>query len=365
MMKKKMILADWEDMYLNELSYGFLERDSGLELFTFSDKEALYHYLRQGTIADILVVDESFVEPELQSLTSCPTKIVMSVSMNQVEGFEVIKKYQKNEDLLKAIMLRYAENSGSIEPIRGNSDTRMAVFYSPAGGTGKTTLALATATAGAKSGFRTFYLNMEEIDSVSHILRKTPGTLSDVFLALKTRGMNVGIKLQNCIGVDADAGFSYISGVESVSEYEEISGNDIKKLLETIRILSVFDLVVIDLSSGFTEKTKQLLNEVDDIFIPVTMNENSVLKLQRFFDESNLHRMYEPIMKKVKLIINQTGRNTEGRNPMADYIFERAVCCDKIPDLRQLSSYSGILKGNGNLISIMSTVIQMIMQKSV
>ncbi|MCI8512323.1 MAG: hypothetical protein HFE83_10080 [Lachnospiraceae bacterium] len=40
----------------------------------------------------------------------------------------------------------------------------MAAFYSPAGGAGKTTLSLAMASAAAKAGMRTLYLNLEEID---------------------------------------------------------------------------------------------------------------------------------------------------------------------------------------------------------
>ena len=51
------------------------------------------------------------------------------------------------------------------------------------------------------------------------------------FLRLKTKGMNVGIKLETCVEKEGNSGFFYLSGVESISEYEEITKEDIQKLI--------------------------------------------------------------------------------------------------------------------------------------
>ena len=62
------------------------------------------------------------------------------------------KKYQKTQNLLNDILLKYAEKSGSAEAIRGKSNTRMIAFYSPAGGSGKTALSLGLASSMAAEG---------------------------------------------------------------------------------------------------------------------------------------------------------------------------------------------------------------------
>lgn len=358
-MLKKMVLADWEELYLNELTYGFMEKDPQLELFTFSKKELLYQYFRDGNTADILVVDEKLADAELAALSNGMTRIVMSVSMTPVDGFHLLKKYQKNEALLSEIKLRYAEDSGSVEVIRGNSKTRMAAFYSPAGGTGKTTLSLAAAIAGAAAGYRTLYLNLEEIDSLHAVLPKTSGTLSDVFLALKTKGMQVGIKMQSCMGTDPRCGFFYLSGVESISEHQEMTGQDLKKLLEQIRDLSEFELVFVDLSSAFTEKTCLVLEEMEKIFVPVTASDPSRAKLRRLLEESKLHRMYEGILKKMVLVENGTNGRTER---IASSLFPELPCPAVVPAARELSSYQSVLKEGRSAARLLDPVLAAVLE---
>lgn len=360
-MLKKMVLADWEEPYLNELTYGFMEKDPQLELFTFSKKDLLYQYFRDGETADILVVDEKMVDAELAALTSGITRIVMSVSMTPVEGFYLLKKYQKNEALFSEIKLRYAEESGSLESIRGNSKTKIAAFYSPAGGTGKTTLALAAAVAGATAGYRTLYLNLEEIDSVHSVFPKTKGTLSDVFLALKTKGMNVGIKMQGCIGTESGSGFFYLSGVESISEHQEIDGQDLKRLLEQLRELAEFELVFLDLSSGFTEKTCLVLEEAEKIFVPLTSSEHASAKLRRFLEESALHRMYEPLMKRMCLIENGVVGNSQEEH-LSARLFPELSCCAVVPAARELSSYRAVLKEGRSAARLLDPVLAAMLQ---
>lgn len=358
MIRKKMILADEDEHYLKELRYEFMEKAPQLDLITFTKREKVYQYLEQGGAADILVVDEGFADEAMKGLSQSMTRIALSSSIIPCDGFEVVKKYQRMEALLNAILLKYAQDSGSMEAVRGNSDTRIAAIYSPAGGTGKTALALAMATAGAKSGLRILYLNLEEIDSVKDILGRTHGCLSDVFLALKTKGMQVGIKLKECIGREPAAGFDYVSGVESISEFEEIDGEDIKKLLQAIRDLSSYELVILDQTSGFTEKTRRILEAADVILVPVTAEEGSISKLQRFLGESNLHGKYDELFGKMNLIINKAGANGSGQEWLPNSISSRIPCCAGIAVLPALAKRGDILRAGDMMHLLMAPVLQ-------
>lgn len=357
MIRKKMILADEDEQYLKEISHEFMEKVSQVELITFTKKENLYQFLKQGGESDILVVDERLVREQPDGLSLPTTCIVLSSSMEPVDGFGVVKKYQRMDSLINAILLQYAQDSGALEVVRGDSHTRMVAFYSPAGGTGKTTLAMAMAVAGARMGFRTLYLNLEEVDSVNDIFARTPNCLSDIFLALKTKGMQVGIKLKESIQLESTAGFYYVSGVESISEYEEIDGNDMKKLLEAIRELSSYDLVILDQSSGFTEKTGRILDEADIIFVPVTADEGSISKLLRFLGESSFHGRYDSLFSKMNLIANRfASPSSQGWIP--DSVNVRIPCCTSIMPSPILMKKGDILQAGNVLLPIMLPLIQ-------
>ena len=343
-----------------ELCCEFMEKAPQLELITFTKGEKVYQYLEQGGQADILAVDEGIAGETLKGLSPSMTRIILSASMTPIDGFEIVKKYQRMENLMNEVLLKYAQDSGTLETVRGNSHTRMAAFYSPAGGTGKTTLSLALAASGAKSGLRTLYLNLEEIDSVKWVLRPTPGCLTDLFLMMDVNWVQMGIKLKESIGMEPDAGFFYISGVESISEYEEIRGDIIQKVLGAVRELSSYDLVILDLGSGFTEKTRRVLEEADVIFIPATAGEGSRAKLQRLLEESAIHEKYDALFDKMNLIFNRTradGMEIERQSGAMN----RIPCCAAIPFLPVLSNLSSILQSGESLVPLMDPVLQAVM----
>lgn len=359
-MKKQMILADGDELYLTNLSNYFMEKAPQLELNLFTDKEMLCQYLEQGEKADILVIDEDFVSKDIRALAGDMTKIVLSASMTAFPGFEFVRKYQKTESLLNEIMLKYAENTGCLESVQGKSNTRIVTFYSPAGGTGKTTLALALATVSRDFGFRTLYLNLEEVPSIKNVLQETPGNMSEVFLALKTKGMNPGIKLASSVAVDSNGGFWYLSGVDSISEYEEIDENDIHRFLESVRILSEYDLVILDTSSGMSQKKKQILLDSDLIFVPVVSCEGAVAKMMRYLEEIEIHEIYHSIFSKMSLIVNETSISGYGAELQESGLLQKMSCGAAIVSSPVLKKYANVIRSRASIRQVMEPLIQMI-----
>lgn len=356
-MKRKLVLADSDWRYLKEISCYFMEKVPQFEIITFTKEEKLREYFTQGGEADLLAVDETFVKERLEALTPGLTRIMLSVSMNQADGFETVKKYQKLETLAGQILLKYAQDSNTLETVKGNAETKIVSFYSPAGGTGKTTLALSLSAAAVKTGLHVLYMNLEEISSVdSALFEEGEGGLSAVFLALKTKGMNVGIKLKTCVRTEPAAGFSFLSGVDSISEYEEIDGEDVTRLLKAARELSDYDLIVTDHSSGFTKQTQAALEEADMIFVPTLMDEGSLAKLERFLRESGIHSRYDGILQKMNLIFNRAG---EGSRTEADFsgIRSRIPCCAAVAEAMVFTDRQRLLSSGDALIPVMNPML--------
>lgn len=358
MVRKKLILADKDEMYLNNLANFFMEKSPQLDLITFSRQDRLEEYLGCGESADILAVDEAMAEAGIGADTAIAVKLVLSVSMTPIEGYENVKKYQKSENLLNEILMKYAEKTGTAEVIKGKSTTKIAAFYSPVGGSGKTTLALAMATGAARAGQRVFYLNLESVDSVADILAPTNGNMSDVLLALKTKGMRADIKLAASAAKEMNAGFYYVSGVESISEYEEIGGGEISSLLDTLRGLSEYDLLVLDLDSGFSEKTRDILECADIIFSPVISNAASVSKLKRMLRESELHNLYSNLFAKWNLVVNQVGITGIGVEIQKSGLLNELPCCAAVASSRIFMSWSELLRSGDLMLQVMEPLIQ-------
>ena len=358
MVRKKLILADKDEMYLNNLANFFMEKSPQLDLITFSRQDRLEEYLGRGESADILAVDEAMAEAGIGADTAIAVKLVLSVSMTPIEGYENVKKYQKSESLLHEILMKYAEKTGTAEVIKGKSTTKIAAFYSPVGGSGKTTLALALATGAARAGQRVFYLNLENVDSVSDILAPTNGNMSDVLLALKTKGMRADIKLAASAAKEMNAGFYYVSGVESISEYEEIGGGEISSLLDTLRGLSEYDLLVLDLDSGFSGKTRDILECADIIFSPVISNAVSVSKLKRMLRESELHNLYSNLFAKWNLVVNQVGITGIGAEIQKSGLLNELPCCAAVASSRIFMSWSELLRSGDLMLQVMEPLIQ-------
>lgn len=112
MARKRMIVADGEGLYLQELFTAFTEQDAPMEVGTFTKKKLLCQYLRQGGPADILVVDESFADEEVARLAPSSAKIALSVSMKPIDGFAIVQKDQRKEGLLQDILKNYAKGCG-------------------------------------------------------------------------------------------------------------------------------------------------------------------------------------------------------------------------------------------------------------
>lgn len=355
MVRRTVVLADGDEAYLERLSNYFMEKAPQLELSLFTDQELMEQYLR-GNQPDILLIGEEFAGRAKEAKAA--VRLLLSSSMAPAEGFEVIKKYQKTEKLLSEILLKYAEATGAGETLKGSSHTKTAVFYSPAGGGGKSVLALGTACACARAGLRTLYLNLEEVDSVQGLLPQTPGSMSDLFLALKTKGMKVGIKLAACVGEEAVNGFWYVSGAESISEYEEIGGGELERLLEAVKEQAEYDVLVADLSSGFHERTLSVLRQADVIFAPVRPEEGARAKLERLLGESRFHERYNPLFERLRLVINQAD-SREAAAGLAGAL-SGLPCTAVIPRTPVLAGGQALLQSGAQLDGLLAPLVRQI-----
>lgn len=359
MAKINIALADSDELYLNHLSNYLMEHVNTLEVFAFSTKESLIKFIGdKSNKIDIIAFTEELMDEAVKS-ADVPAKVLLSDgTFSELEEFKSVNKYQKAEKFVKDILLIYAERTGRVEAVsNGNKNTKTVGFYSPIGGSGKTTLALSTAQILASQGKRVFYLNAEKINSTVDVLNKAgSGSLSDLYLAVKTKGANIGIKIMANKYTDTNSGISYINPAESSLEINEITADEFRRLLTEFENLSEFDYVIVDYDSEFSKEKIKLLEKCDVIVAPFTPENTSLTKAKVFIKELGMYDELKEIKQKTVFVLNKT---VEQSNAIVQASGVTTACEIKagIAMSPRLSDISDILHSGNLLESMMSGIL--------
>lgn len=312
MAKINIVLTDTDELYLNRLADYLIEKAESFNVSSFNSPTILNDFLaNKNNKVDILIIPLDFVNDSIKKLDITAKIILSEGEYDKLEGFEYVNKYQKADKFISDILLIFAEKTGRTDAVsRGNKKTKMIALYSPVGGSGKTTLALALATLCAGSGFIVFYLNFEKLDSSRAFFTEAPhGNMSDIFLALKTPGSNLGLKIMSNRYSDPVNKINYFNSPDSAMEYNELSEAEVTRLITEFEVLGEYDLVFVDMNSAFDNYNLNILAGCDHILLPFCTDSLSLAKMAIFLNEFRLHERMGSLTPKIHLIANKTDAN--------------------------------------------------------
>ena len=308
MAKINIVIADSDELYLNHLTNYLIEHMNTFEVCSFTTKESLIKYVGDKTNKiDIIAFTEDLMDGTI-SMANAPAKILLSDGSYTDLEFESVNKFQKAEKFINDILMIYAEKTGRVESVSlGDKDTKIVGFYSPVGGCGKTTLAVATAYALGCQGKRVFYLNAEKINSTYAVLNEgNTGSISDLYLTVKTKGANIGLRIIANKFTDVNTNISYINPAESSLEINELTLEEYKKMLKEFDQLGEFDVVIVDFDTEFNGDKIELLNCMDRIIVPFTSDSLSLAKTGLFIKELGMYDELSEIYGKSIFVLNKS-----------------------------------------------------------
>lgn len=328
MAKINIVIADSDELYLNMLSNYLIEKNSQFDVCSFSAEESFVKYISdRNNKIDIVLFAENFLCDGIFT-SDVKVKVILSDgTFIETKGFEIVNKYQKAEKLINDILMIYADKTGRVEAVsKGNKNTKIVGVYSPVGGSGKTTLALSLSNAISSMGMKVLYFNAEKINSTIGVLDVAPtGNLSDVFLAVKTKGANIGLKIIANKYTDPKTQINYINPPDSAMEFNELTIDDFKKLIKEVDALSEFDVVIVDMASEYTNTKIEIMSDFDVILTPFTADTLSINKIKQYLNEFKLHSDLSEIFAKTTLIANKTDANSMSQ-----------INCSGILEIKQL-----------------------------
>ncbi|SFS47320.1 AAA family ATPase [Paenibacillus sp. BC26] len=262
MSKRNLLVAVQESSYIERLG-DFIRQSSfgsGWQLTAFTNPAALRSYMRGGYAVDLLVAQPSLLD-ELGELAESVLSAALVGQVGLSRHKHQVLQYQPLPQLLQSFAAIYAsterhavkltdEGEGELGGESAGGGASIISVYSPAGGIGKTTLALQLARQAAACGARVFYLNLEQwnaaplwdsrdgredFSNLLYTLQAAPDKAAAQIVALRKR--------HSWLGVD------FIVPCENTEERLSITVEHAKRLLGAVKATGEYDMIVVDLDS--------------------------------------------------------------------------------------------------------------------
>lgn len=286
-MMKTIVVADSQVEYVKRLALVICnEYKEVYQVETIYDEETLQQYIAQNE-CDILLLTPAFYSKNL-TLKNVKLPVILLEDKEEFSLPERLKwsinKYTRITKLIDYIEQEYEKAEKNRTLIYG--------VYSPAGGVGKSTIAIAIAMAYAKVGKKVLYLNREQVDSTSmfFVNKNYKGysvvenstfrhlfSTSQVCQDNKTKVMYLDKPMPKLCGVD-----------------------HLACLLKEIRDNEDINVVVIDFNSSPTCLNDSLLLELDELVLINNNRMNSQYKLNKWLKDGAKQLEF-----KVSLVINE------------------------------------------------------------
>lgn len=309
-MNIRLAIADSNMEYLTRLSDG-LEEYKDLSFSVYSEKESLKNALREKRF-DIFLFDASVYERQMPLGNTSLAILLLGGSGNVPPGcekFPKIKKYQRISNIYKGILEAYADVCGSRGIMSEQKNARIVAFYSPVGGSGKTTVALTAASRLALMGRKVFYMNLESIASESCYLPQAGDKgMSDLLGCLGTN-VNFGMKLQGLLQTKIENLF-YLNHFDSPNDIYEMEPEEVAELIGAVFGTGMFDYVVVDMDASIDARALKTFDIADQIVVVEKPDAMAAQKLQIFFQQA--HIMYEYGRKMCRILNFDIGKASDG-----------------------------------------------------
>lgn len=192
--------------------------------------------------------------------------------------------YQRGADILGDIQKILSAAGGRKGSESGSN--KVAAFYSPQGGSGKTTLAYICALLCARSK-SSVYLNLEEFDSTAHLYQASFQTgMEDVLFAIKDHR-----DVTACVSNALQKEHRNVSAMPTMKNYSDLAAlgaDDFELLIKTLQQVSAADYLFVDLSGGLTEQNRRVLELCDGSFWLFDDTDVGMGKLERIRNDKSV-----------------------------------------------------------------------------
>ena len=311
-----LVIADYDAEYLQNFEkYLITYHPKRFELSSFSSADHLNTYLGEFHKIDILLVSSKMYK-EMIGAGNPETVLILSENESIAQaGLEAVNKYQHMDRLISEVIRLYSLGSKKDCRVSGNEGTRVISVVSPAGGTGKSSIAAGCSILCAGRGMRAFYLNLEDIPSTGMFFHGDSNqSFSNVIYQLKGNNPNLWLKLEAAGCADTGTGVHFFRPAENILDMNELTDEDISRLIFEFRKSSVYNVVFIDLPTGLNERNSSVLKYSDAVLLVLTPDfklESSIEKFSKGLEMIE-NKLRADLIGRIVPILNFSKRQKAG-----------------------------------------------------
>ena len=300
-MRIKLLIAVEDINYAERLSNILSDKYADAFEVTVCGLPARLRSICESSRFDIALIDYSLAHEISLRLIRLPLLLYSEDCTSEEPPPDMLKirKYQRVSSIADEILALYSKISADgRDALSGIA--RIIAFWSPSGGVGTTTAALAYCANKAESGTDVLYLNLESFSSSPFYFSNSGKSISSALEMLEAKSGNLKMFIRSIRRQDTDSGISYFCQPENFDDMNILSIDDTASLITACS--GITDELVIDLSCICNKRTWQIFEFADKIMITVDTAGSSQIKLEQFIAQ---HNVYERIKNKALLVANK------------------------------------------------------------
>lgn len=267
------MIADTDEFYLKQLTrYMITHFGHQFRINQFTKKDFFEAFLEKDENAyDLVLMSPEFYE---EGMHFGYNKLYCILSdgtfKHKNDNFHILDKYKPAREIVQTLLMLYSEQFQIDLNMEKDKHTQVIAVYSPQSGSGKTSLSMAMCQWLKRAGKSVLYLNLEENASTG-LFFDTAGEkdLSHILFYLKAKIENIHTKIKAIKKDDFETGVEYFIPPKSNLELEEVTASEYCALIQCLKKMSAWDVIFIDLSSGFNHKILSMFLEADQILWPL------------------------------------------------------------------------------------------------
>lgn len=297
-MKIQLLIAAAESDYAEYLSNTLSAKYTGM----FSVELCSSHEKLSETLS-IKNYDVILIEPEwIPSIPRQSVKMILALICENsslpesLPNVIQVQKYQRISTLVHEVLEHYDNISPIIDNFRKGKKQIVAV-WSPAGGVGKTSIALAFAARAVSNGGIATYLSFEHFSSADTFFVREGNSAGVLFEKLLS---DSELSIQDIRRHDSGSGIEYFYPPANFDDINKLTKDDMVYLTNTC--VRAGDIVVVDLPSICDRRVQAILELADTVLLVMDGSKTAFAKLDIFVSQQIV---FETIKHKVRLVANR------------------------------------------------------------
>lgn len=320
MKRLTLIIVDEEKEYIDALSDFILEEFPGkFSIHSFTNKTTFTKFIAEEYIQyDILLINPSLYDKSLyEGKPGIVIFLAEAISDSCRDSNKTtIYKYQSGRVIAQEMVKIYSEKMDTGNSIvEDNRKTKVIAVYSPAGGTGKTTLALSLGICCAQKSLNTLYINLEDVYSAGQFFNTCdkPG-LSNIIYYSKLRDKDILSKIEETKCIDPNYSLCYIGPPDSVLDLNELDSVDLQYILKELKHSGNYDLVIVDMYGGVNERNFTIFDASDEIIFVLSQEQYCHEKTVKIIKELEryCHKTGTDYLRKIVPVLNKYRETIHG-----------------------------------------------------